>query len=115
MAAKPPIETPTTARFSRPRAEIAAVLTAEGVPCGILLMRKAAYRWPVFHNHDIFGGTWPVRDAGLTAMDYRAVNCPVTESILADCMKLPINEAMSNAYIEKVAHAIRTVLKRFEM
>ena len=37
-----------------------------------------------------------------------------TEAILEDCLKLPINEAMTEAYIGKVAHAIRTVLKRFE-
>ena len=101
-------------RFAQPRAELAAALTAEGVACSVLLLRKAAYRWPVFQNHDIFGGTWPVRDAGLTTMDYRTVSCPTTEAILEDCMKLPINEAMTDAYIGKVAHAIRTVLKRFE-
>jgi perosamine synthetase len=101
-------------RFVQPRAEIAAALTAEGVACSVLLLRKAAYRWAVFQNHDIFGGAWPVRDAGLTTMDYRQVCCPTTEAILNDCVKLPINEAMTDAYIEKVAHAIRTVLRRFE-
>jgi dTDP-4-amino-4,6-dideoxygalactose transaminase len=101
-------------RFAKPRAELAAALTAEGVACSVLLLRKAAYRWAVFQNHDIFGGAWPVRDAGLTKMDYRTVVCPTTEAILEDCLKLPINEAMTDAYIGKVAHAIRTVLKRFE-
>jgi dTDP-4-amino-4,6-dideoxygalactose transaminase len=101
-------------RFAQPRAEIAAALTAAGVACSVLLVHKAAYRWPVFQNHNIFGGTWPARDAGLTTMDYRTVNCPTTEAIIDDCVKLPINEAMTDAYIEKVARAIRTVLKRLE-
>ncbi len=99
-------------RFSQPRAELAAALTAEGVACSVLLLRKAAYRWAVFQNHDIFGGTWPARDAGFTTMDYRQVTCPTTEAILDDCLKLPINEAMTEAYIGKVARAIRTVLAR---
>ncbi len=101
-------------RFNQPRAEIAAALAAEGVACGAVLLRKAAYRWPVFQNHDIFGGTWPARDGGWTTMDYRTVNCPTAESILADCMRFQLNEAMTEAYIEKVARAIRTVLKRME-
>ena len=45
-------------------------------------------------------------------MDYRSVSCPVADSILADCVKLTINEAMSDDYVEKIARAVRTVTKR---
>jgi hypothetical protein len=70
------------------------------------------YRYPVFQKHGFFGGSWPIRDFGLTAMDYRAVSCPVAEAIVADCAFFRLNEAMSDPYIEKVARAIRTVAKR---
>lgn len=70
------------------------------------------YRYKVFQNHNFFGGTWPVRDFGVTTMDYRQVSCPVAEAILTDGVTLPLNEAMSDAYIEKVARAFRTVAQQ---
>ena len=100
-------------RFTQPRAEIVATLKAEGVAVVAGYIERPLYRYPVFHNHSFFGGTWPIRDAGLTAMDYQAVSCPVAEAILADSILLsPFNEAMTDAYLEKVARAIRTVLQR---
>ena len=67
------------------------------------------YRYKVFQNHNFFGGTWPVRDFGATTMDYRKVHCPNAAAILEDGVTMPLNQAMSDAYIEKVARAIRTV------
>ncbi len=99
-------------RFSIPRAEIAAALNAEGVPCGAGYIPRPVYQYPVFQNHNFFGGAWPVRDFGLTKMDYRAVSCPVSEAILQDCLTMRITEAMTDGYIEKVARAITTVTKR---
>ena len=70
------------------------------------------YRYRVFQAHNFFGGAWPARDSGLTAMDYREVKCPVAEAILEDAITLPINEAMTDAYLDQVAHVIRTVAAR---
>lgn len=100
------------ARFSLSRGEIAAALNAEGVPCGAGYIPRPVYQYPVFQQHNFFGGAWPVRDFGLTQMDYRAVSCPVSEAILQDCLTMRITEAMTDSYIEKVARAITTVTKR---
>jgi perosamine synthetase len=100
------------ARFTAPRADIAAALNAEGVACGAGYIPKPVYRYPLFQNHNFFGGAWPVRDAGLTKMDYRAVSCPVAEAILTDCLTMKITEAMTDAYVEKVGRAFTTVAKR---
>ena len=72
------------------------------------------YSYKVFQNHNFFSGTWPIRDLGLTTMDYKQVSCPVAEAILEDCVVLPINQAMSDSYIEKVARAINNVAKNCE-
>jgi dTDP-4-amino-4,6-dideoxygalactose transaminase len=100
------------ARFTVPRAELTAALNAEGVAATSGYIPTAVYRYPVFQNHNFFGGAWPARDAGHTAMDYRAVSCPVAESILEDCLVLKLNEAMSDSYLEKVARAVTTVARR---
>ena len=99
-------------RFTAARGEIVAALNAEGVAAGAGYIPRAMYRYAVFQKHNFFGGAWPVRDSGLTAMDYRSVSCPVAEAILADCIVLRLNEAMSDGYIGKVARAVRTVAQR---
>ena len=100
------------ARYSVPRAELCAALNAEGVTVGAGYIPRPVYAYPVFKNHNFFGGAWPVRDFGLTKMDYRQVKCPVAEAILDDCLVFKITEAMSDAYVEKVARAVTTVTKR---
>ena len=99
-------------RFKTARNEFAAALNAEGVIAGAGYIPTPVYRYPVFQNHNFFGGTWPARDLGLTTMDYRGVHCPVAEAILEEGITLRINEAMSDGYIEKVARAVRTVAAR---
>lgn len=100
------------ARFKVPRAELCAALNAEGVACGSGYIPRPVYAYPVFQNHNFFGGAWPVRDAGLTTMDYRNVSCPVAQAILDDCLVFKITEAMTDAYLEKVGRAVTTVTKR---
>lgn len=99
-------------RFSISRDAFAAALRAEGVAAGAGYIVAPVYRYPVFQNHNFFGGHWPVRDSGLTQMDYRAVECPVAEAILRDGITLPVNEAMSDGYIDKVGRAIEAVASR---
>ncbi len=100
------------AHFKATRDEVAAAFQAEGIACGAGYIPRPVYRYPVFRNHNFFGGAWPIRDAGYTSMDYRTVTCPVAEAILADCIVLRLNEAMHDDYIQKVARAVRTVAGR---
>jgi dTDP-4-amino-4,6-dideoxygalactose transaminase len=99
-------------RFKATRDEFAAALTAEGVACTAGYIPRPVYQYPVFQNHNFFGGRWPVRELGLTKMNYRAVSCPVAEAILQDGVKLTVNEAMTEAYVTKVVSAVRTVASR---
>lgn len=94
------------------RNEFTEHLRAEGVPAGGAYLPMPVYRYKVFQNHNFFGGAWPVRDYGVTAMDYRRVSCPVAEAILADGITMTLNQAMSDTYVEKIARAIRTVAGR---
>jgi len=96
-------------RFKLSRDDFAAALRSEGVAASAGYIPLPVYGYRVFQNHNFFGGAWPARDAGHTAMDYRAVRCPVAEAILADAIVLPINEAMTDTYIDKVARAISVV------
>jgi perosamine synthetase len=100
------------ARLGCTRAAWVDALRAEGATATAGYIPTPVYRYRVFQNHNFFGGAWPVRDSGLTKMDYREVNCPHAEAILTDGVVLPINEAMPDAYLEKVARAIRTVTTR---
>lgn len=100
-------------RLGVTRDAVVAALRAEGVMANAGYIPQPVYRYSVFQTHNFFGGRWPVRDFGLTTMDYRDVRCPVAEAILQDGVTLPINEAMSERYIDKVGQAIDTVLRRF--
>ncbi|MEO6873871.1 MAG: DegT/DnrJ/EryC1/StrS family aminotransferase [Opitutaceae bacterium] len=100
------------AKFSVPRADVAAAFIAEGVACSAGYIPRPVYQYPVFQKHNFFGGAWPIRDFGLTKMDYRQVSCPFAEAILQDCIVLKLNEAMSDAYLTKVGRAITAVAKR---
>ena len=74
---------------------------------------RPVYRYPLFQNHNFFAGQWPLRDAGLTTMDYREVSCPITEAVLADSVSLPINPAMTDEIIDQTAAAVAKVARHF--
>jgi len=100
------------ARLSVSRDVFVADLRTEGVAANAGYIPQPVYRYSVFQTHNFFGGHWPVKDAGLTSMDYRDVRCPISEAILIDGVTLPINEAMSDGYIEKVGRAINSIARR---
>ncbi len=91
--------------------EFIAALVAEGVRADSYLP-DPVYRYDLFQNHNFFASTWPIREMGLTDMDYTKVVCSESEKFLNDCVHLPFNEAMTETYIDKVALAIRTVAER---
>lgn len=95
------------------RDEFVAALVAEGAQAVAGYIPKPVYAYPLFQNHDFFAGGWPLRDAGLTSMDYRTVRCPVAESLLADGVSLPISPSMSDAFVDQTAEALAKVVRHF--
>ncbi len=86
-------------------------LSAEGVACEAGYMPAPLYRYPLFQNHAFFAGGWPIRQSGVTKMDYRKVGCPEAEAFLKTCVKVRLNEAMDDAWIDAMAAAIAKVAR----
>lgn len=101
------------AAFSVNRAGFVKALAAEGVSCSAgyipLLMQKN----PVFLNHGFFAGRWPVKEMGLTAMDYNVHETPEAQAILDTGIRVTIHESMDDAYIDQCAEAIRKVAAHY--
>ena len=95
------------------RAEFVKALVAEGVPASAGYIPVPLYGNPVFQKHGFFAGRWPVKEFGLTAMDYTTVSCPTAEAILAAGVRVVIHEGMSEAYVRKVAAAVRIVASHY--
>ncbi len=91
------------------RAQFVKALVAEGVPASAGYIPVPLYGNPVFQQHAFFGGTWPIKQFGLTSMDYTQVKCPEAEAILKDGIRIVINEAMTDDYIRSVAQGIQKV------
>ena len=71
------------------------------------------HRNPVFLKHGFFAGRWPVREFGLTKMDYTKHQTPEAEAILQTGVHVTIHEAMTEEYVEGVAEAIRKVARYY--
>jgi dTDP-4-amino-4,6-dideoxygalactose transaminase len=95
------------------RTTFVKAMAAEGVSLTDGYIATALYGMPMFRNHSFFAGRWPIKELGLTAMDYSKVNLPVTEEILKTCMRFALNEAMDEDYIRDVATAIRKVSNHY--
>jgi dTDP-4-amino-4,6-dideoxygalactose transaminase len=95
------------------RADFVKALVAEGAPFNPGYIAVPLYGMPMFQKHSFFAGHWPVKEMGLTSMDYSRIKLPVTEEILASCTLFRINEAMSEDYIKAVAQAVRKVAKHY--
>jgi perosamine synthetase len=95
------------------RATFAKALAAEGASVTAGYIPVPLYGMPMFQSHSFFAGHWPVKELGLTTMDYTKVTLPVTEAILKTCLRFPVTEAMDEAYIRAVAGAVRKVAKHY--
>jgi len=95
------------------RAEFVKALKAEGAVFSAGYIPEPVYGKPMFQNHSFFAGHWPVKECGLTTMDYTKVKCPETEAILKTCMRFMVNQAMDEDYIRQVAKAVRKVAKHY--
>ena len=61
------------------RAQFVKALVAEGVPASAGYIPVPLYGNPVFQKHGFFAGRWPVKEMGLTSMDYSKVSLPETK------------------------------------
>jgi len=95
------------------RDDFVAALVAEGATAVAGYIPKPVYRYPVFQNHNFFAGGWPLRDAGLTSMDYRRVHCPVAEAMLADGISLPITPSLTNEIVDQTVTALGKVARHY--
>jgi dTDP-4-amino-4,6-dideoxygalactose transaminase len=95
------------------RAEFVKALAAEGVPASAGYIPVPLYGNPVFQKHAFFAGRWPVKELGLTTMDYTKSLCPEAEAILETSVRVVIHEGMSEGYIRDVAAAIRKVAEHY--
>ena len=101
------------AAFRCDRAQFVKALAAEGVPVGAGYIPVPLYGNPVFQKHGFFAGRWPVREFGLTTMDYTRVKCPEAEGILATGVRVFVHEAMTDDYVDAVAAAFRKVVRAY--
>jgi dTDP-4-amino-4,6-dideoxygalactose transaminase len=95
------------------RGAFVKALAAEGVPAAAGYIPVPLYGNPVFQKHGFFAGRWPVKEMGLTAMDYTKVSCPATDAILKTCVRVTIHERMSEEYVLSVAAAFRKVARHY--
>ncbi len=99
--------------FSCDREQFVKALQAEGVIANAGYIPMPLYQYDLFKNHNFFGGEWPIRDLGLTQMDYRKVSCPNAEAILKSCVYLRLHEGMDEAYVDGTARALRKVAEHY--
>jgi dTDP-4-amino-4,6-dideoxygalactose transaminase len=95
------------------RAELVKALAAEGVSCSAGYINVPLHREPVFQNHGFFAGRWPVREMGLTTMDFTKHHTPEVEAILQNGIRFTIHEGMTEEYILQAAEAVRKVAKHY--
>src|ERR1043166_6789362 len=95
------------------RATFVKALAAEGATFSAGYIATPIYGMPMFLNHSFFAGRWPIKELGLTTMDYTKVKLPITEAILKTCVLFRVNEAMDEDYIRSVARAVRKVANHF--
>lgn len=95
------------------RTEFVKAIAAEGAPASEGYIPVPLYGNPVFQNHGFFAGRWPLKEMGLTAMDYTKVSCPEAESILKTCFRLTIHEGMTESYVRSMAAAVRKVADHY--
>jgi len=95
------------------REQFVKAAAAEGTPLSNGYIPLLLHQMPLFKEHAFFAGKWPIKEMGLTSMDYSKIKLPEAESILATCSNFPIHEGMDENYIRDVARAIRKVAKHY--
>jgi perosamine synthetase len=101
------------AAFRCGRSEFVKALLAEGAPVSGGYIKAPLYGESVFQKHGFFAGRWPVKEMGLTAMDFTKHKCPEAEAILETGIRVTIHEHMTEDYILDVAAAIEKVARHY--
>jgi dTDP-4-amino-4,6-dideoxygalactose transaminase len=99
--------------FTCDRETFVEALKAEGAIAGAGYIPTPVYQYPVFQDHHFFAGRWPVKELGLTKMDYREVHCPVAEVILETAILFVLNQGMDEKFILETAEAVRKVADHY--
>jgi dTDP-4-amino-4,6-dideoxygalactose transaminase len=100
-------------KFRCSREQFVKAAAAEGVSLSNGYIPVLLHQLPMFQQHAFFAGRWPIKEAGLTTMDYGKVRLPEADAILNTCSITPIHEAMDDEYIRSVAKGIRKVAKHY--
>lgn len=95
------------------RSEFTKALLAEGASVSGGYIKVPLYGEPVFQKHGFFAGRWPVKELGLTTMDFSKHKCSEAEAILETGIRVTITEHMSEEYILAVAAAIQKVARYY--
>jgi perosamine synthetase len=95
------------------RADFVKALAAEGVQCSAGYIAVPLHREPVFLNHGFFAGRWPVREMGLTRMDYSKHQTAEAEAILQTGIRFTLDESMNEEYVFGAAEALRKVARHY--
>jgi len=101
------------AKLKCDRAQFVKALAAEGVPASAGYIPVPLYGNPVFAKHEFFAGKWPVKEMGLTEMDYSKVSLPETSKILETGVRIVPTDAMTESYAAKLGDAIRKVAEHY--
>jgi dTDP-4-amino-4,6-dideoxygalactose transaminase len=102
-----------TEAFRCDRAQLVKALAAEGVECSAGYIKVPLHQEPVFQNHGFFAGRWPVREMGLTTMNFTKHHTPEVMAILENGIRFTIHEGMTEDYILQAAEAVRKVAKHY--
>jgi dTDP-4-amino-4,6-dideoxygalactose transaminase len=99
--------------FKCNRSVFTRALLAEGARVSGGYIKVPLYGEEVFQKHAFFAGRWPVKDMGLTDMDFTKHKCPNAESMLTDGIRVYVYEYMTEDYILGVAKAIQKVARHY--
>lgn len=99
--------------FKCDRTQFAQAMAAEGLLAHAGYIPKPVYQYPMFANENFFAGRWPVKELGLTDMDYKKVSCPVAEQVLETCVNMILREFLTEEYIEAAGQTIRKLAEYY--
>jgi len=99
--------------FKCDRNQFVKALVAEGAEASAGYIPVLLHKNPIFQKHSFFAGRWPIRELGLTGVDYTAQQTPVAEEILRSGIRITIHEAMTEEYVASVGEAVRKVARYY--
>lgn len=102
-----------TSYFKCDRTKFVQAMIAEGIAGHAGYIAMPLYKYPLFEKANFFAGRWPVKELGLTDMDYTKVHCPVAEEILSTCVNMITREYMTEEYIEATGQRIRKIAEYY--